>query len=276
MCYAKDSVGVIISEMAFLQTQIQVNEYVKDKTWFWYLPVWLLGWYVFISLLSFEPDKQLSFIIAIPQSFDFFLHEMAHIVTGFLPSILTASAGSLSELLLGGLLVCFAFKTRGYFSVMICCLWFMLASQSAGVYMADARAQRLALVSLGGALSGSDTVIHDWNYVFGKLHILSLDTLIGNTIRGIGIMVGLFGLGFTAWVMYKMAAAKDAKEVTHDEALMLHESAVSHGVQDAPIEHFEHLEERSVYPTAYKGPMGVVYEEPKPNVKDGTSVQTKE
>lgn len=187
----------------------QIDAYVKGKAWYWYLPLWLFGWYVFFKLLGFDPNKQMPFVISIAQAFDFFLHEMAHVVTAFLPSILTASAGSLSEILLGIVLIVTAFKTRGYFSVMICALWFMLTCQSAGVYMADARAQKLELVSLGGAISGSDTATHDWHFVFGKLHILPADVFIGDTIRFIGIVVGLAGLLFAAWLIYLMAAAKN-------------------------------------------------------------------
>jgi hypothetical protein len=197
--------------MAFANTKIQIDEYVKGKKWYWYLLPLLFGFYIFIQLLSFDPNQQLPFFIAIAQAFDFFLHEMAHIITAFLPAIVTASAGSLSEIILGVILIVTAFKTKGYFAVMICALWFMLACQSAGIYMADARAQRLELVSLGGAIFGSDTATHDWNFVFGKLHILPLDTFIGTTVRGIGILVGLSGLIFAAWLIIKMAAATPSK-----------------------------------------------------------------
>jgi hypothetical protein len=192
--------------MSLSSTKIQIDEYVKGRKWYVYLPVWLFGMYLFVKLLQFDPNKQLPFVIFIAQSFDFFLHEMAHILTAFLPSILTASAGSLSEILLGSVLVLFAFRSRYYFTTLICSMWFLLACQSAGTYMADARAQKLSLVSLGAALSGSDTAIHDWHFVFGKLHILHLDTFIGGTVRAVGILVALAALIFTAWLMYLMAA----------------------------------------------------------------------
>ncbi|MGZ6005694.1 MAG: hypothetical protein ACXWLH_06145 [Candidatus Saccharimonadales bacterium] len=196
--------------MQLAKTKSQIDDYIKDKTWYWYLPVWLFGLYIFVKLLEYGPDKPLPFIISIAQAFDFFLHEMAHIITAFLPPIITASSGSLSEIFLGALLVYTAFKTKGYFAVTICSLWFMLACQSAGVYMADARAQKMSLISLGAALSGSDTATHDWHFVFGKLHILSLDIFIGDFVRLIGILVGLAGLGFGAWLMYRMAEANQA------------------------------------------------------------------
>jgi len=197
--------------------QQKVERYAQGKTWYWYVPVWLFGLYVFVSLCGYDPDKSMPLPIAIGQSFDFLLHEMAHIVTAFLPAILTAAAGSLSELLLGTALVVAAFKTRSYMTSLISCLWFMLACQSAGVYMADARAQNLELLSLGAALSGSDEATHDWHFVFGQLHILSLDIFIGDSVRFMGIVVGLFGLAFTAWVIYFMIQPPAASDQLNDK-----------------------------------------------------------
>ena len=252
--------------MAFATTKKQIDEYVKGKTWYWYVPVWIAGIYMFIRLLGFNPNAQLAFPINIAQAFDFFLHEMAHIVTAFLPQILVAAAGSFSELLLGSLLVFGAFKGRTYFTVMITSLWFMLTCQSVGVYMADARAQNLELVSLGGAIAGSDKATHDWNFVFGKLHMLGWDTFIGNSVRAIGIAVGLFGLAFAAWLMYKMAAAKDEKpESTEDEKNLLLTSAASMGLDDVPEVKPDTPTKTggksNLYPTATKGPLA---ERPKP------------
>lgn len=194
--------------MTLVPSRHQIDNYARGKHWYWYMPFWLVCGYIFVKLLGFDPNGQLPLIIAIPQAFDFFLHEMAHIVTAFLPPILTASAGSLSEILLGSLLVRFAFKSRSYMVAMLCCLWFMLACQSAGTYMADARAQKLSLVSLGGILSGSDSAQHDWHFVFGQLHILNLDILIGDTVRAIGIVVGVLGLALGAYTVYRMASLK--------------------------------------------------------------------
>src|SRR5262249_6847163 len=139
-----------------------------------------------------------------------------------LPPILTAAAGSLSELLLGTVLVVGAFKTRSYMTSLICCLWFMLACQSAGTYMADARAQKLSLVSLGAVLSGSGDATHDWHFVFGQVHILGLDVFIGDTVRFNGVVVGLFGLAFSAWVIYMMMlSGSEPEPLTGEESMMV-------------------------------------------------------
>jgi hypothetical protein len=191
-----------------------VREYVLGKEWYWYLPLWLFGAYIFVKLVGFNMLAGLPVALLIPYSFDFMLHEMAHIVTAFLPSVLTASAGSFSELLLGTGLVMGAFWFRNYFAAMFCCLWFDLTAQSAGTYMADAIPQHLPLVSLGGALSGQEPV-HDWHFVFGRLHMLGASACIGNGLRLVGHLVGLFGLLFAGWIMYRIAVAQQGSQVVH-------------------------------------------------------------
>jgi len=196
-----------------------VETYASGKLWYWYLPLWLLGLYAFFELFQFDMIKgQMPLILLIPYSFDFLLHEMAHIVTALLPAVLTASAGSLSELLLGTGLVVMAFWQRIYFVSLFCLLWLDLACQSAGTYMADAIPQQLPLVSLGGALSGQEP-IHDWHFVFGQLDLLPASAFIGNSLRFIGVVCGLFGVLFSAWVMYKISQAP-RWAATQDEAAL--------------------------------------------------------
>jgi len=169
--------------MVFSGLRTSIDTYVPHKKWYWYVPAWLVGAYIFVGLLHFSSNKPLPFLISIAQALDFALHEMAHVLTGFLPAIICAAAGSFTEIALGLVLLVAAFKERKYFTVFVTSLWFMLACQSVGSYMADARAQTIQLVSLGGAISGSDQAIHDWNFIFGKLGILRFDTLIGGSVR---------------------------------------------------------------------------------------------
>jgi len=182
-----------------------LNEYLEGKKWYLYVPFWVFGLYLFIKLLSFELGSEVAFAVAVPQSVNFILHEMAHLVTVFLPQIMVAAAGSFSELLLGAALIVTAFKTRGYFASLFCCLWFMLACQSVADYMADARTQALPLVSFGGG-----DAAHDWHFIFGELGLLEQDTLIATITRSIGTMVGVAGLLLGAWLIGKMFLAKQA------------------------------------------------------------------
>jgi hypothetical protein len=69
------------------------------------------------------------------------------------------------------------------------------------VYMADARAQELPLLTVGD----SDYVIHDWNYLFDRLGLLDHDTQIAHAVRVIG-WVGM--LGTVAWMVWRSLRAR--------------------------------------------------------------------
>lgn len=194
LCYYKHMLN------AFKQS---VDEYVKGKSWYWFVPFWLFGLYLFIKLFDFSPSRPGSFFLTMAQGFDFLLHEMSHLFMAFAPPIVTAASGSGSELLLGLILIVTAFWVRSYFASLFCFLWFMMACFSTAIYMADARAMNLSLVSFGGG-----DPIHDWNFIFGKLGLLEQDILIANIFRGIGIAAGVFGLSWSAWLIYKMIRAK--------------------------------------------------------------------
>ena len=63
-------------------------------------------------------------------------------------------------------------------------------------FLADARAQDLPLLTVGSG----DNVIHDWNYLFGKLGVLAHDTQIASAMRVIG-WLGM--LGIVAWFVWR-------------------------------------------------------------------------
>ncbi len=210
----------MITNMSLGDINARVETYVRGKSWYWYAPLWLLGLYACWQLFRFNMVAgRTPLIVLIPYSFDFFLHEWAHIFTAFLPAVLTAAAGSLSELLLGAGLVIAAIWQRSYFALLFCLLWFDLACQSAGQYMADAVPQRLPLVSLAGALSGQEPK-HDWHFVFGQLHLLGASAFISGSLRVIGGAAGILGLAFAAWLLYKMARAP-AWAASGNEAILV-------------------------------------------------------
>lgn len=223
--------------MPFIRIRSQINTYIQHKKWYYYLPFWLFGAYLFFKLLEFELGGPApSFFIAIAQAFDFVLHEAAHLVTAFMPSMFVAAAGSLAELSLGIILIITAFKTRSYFASLFCFLWFMLATQSVADYIADARTMALPLISFGG-----DNAIHDWHFILDELGLLAMDTTIASMVRGFGIVAGLFALAFSAWLLYQMAMFKPAEAVDSGEDRLKSPVAIS---------------SRSLYPEVLRGPLG--------------------
>lgn len=62
--------------------------------------------------------------------------------------------------------------------------------------MADAQAQQLPLLSVGRY----DSVIHDWNYLFTRLGVLSYGEEIADVVRLIG-WLGMIGV--TLWLFWR-------------------------------------------------------------------------
>jgi hypothetical protein len=62
--------------------------------------------------------------------------------------------------------------------------------------MADARAQDLPLLAAGDP----EFVIHDWNYLFGKLGVLEHDIQIASAVRAIG-WLGM--LAVVIWLIWR-------------------------------------------------------------------------
>jgi hypothetical protein len=63
-------------------------------------------------------------------------------------------------------------------------------------YMADAQAQEVPLLTVGDA----EYVIHDWNYLFGKLGLLEHDVQIAGAVRFAG-WLGMVGV--VAWLLWR-------------------------------------------------------------------------
>lgn len=77
------------------------------------------------------------------------------------------------------------------------CLFFMFDQfLPTATYMADARAQDLPLLTVGDA----EYVIHDWNYMFGKLGVLDHDIQIATAFRAAG-WLGM--IGAVVWLVWR-------------------------------------------------------------------------
>lgn len=167
-----------------------MNENLLRKSVVWYILIWLLFAYLYIQILDFHQESITNPILAGMYFIQFGVHEVSHIVFSFLPSILTAAAGSLSEVAFTGLIVIAALRAKSYWAMIFGMLWLMMAMISMGNYMADARAQLIPLIG------PSPDPIHDWYFVFGKLGWLNADVAIGAAMKVIGWIIGAAGLLF--------------------------------------------------------------------------------
>jgi hypothetical protein len=80
--------------------------------------------------------------------------------------------------------------------VALCMFFFFEQFLPIAKYMADAQAQQLPLLSIGRY----ESAIHDWNYLFTKLGVLSYDKGIADVVHFIG-WLGMIGVTF--WLFWR-------------------------------------------------------------------------
>jgi hypothetical protein len=128
------------------------------------------------------------------------IHEGGHLLFGFLGNeTLMVMGGTILQLFVPlAIAVYFVFK-RHLTGAAFAAFFFFENFLQIGTYMADARAQQLPLVSIGGGEG-----IHDWGYLFAKLGVINQDVTIGKTVRALG-WLGM--LAVAAWLGRKARTA---------------------------------------------------------------------
>jgi hypothetical protein len=155
----------------------------------------LTGWSIFYAFVLYELMSGGNFpkymdLVFIP------VHEGGHIIFGWFGEFISVAGGTFLQLAAPAMLAIYFVFRRQPQGVTFCMFFFFEQFGPIATYMADARAQELPLLTVG---SGDD-VIHDWNYLFGKLGVLAHDTQIASTMRVIG-WLGM--LGIVAWFVWR-------------------------------------------------------------------------
>lgn len=148
------------------------------KAWF----ISLVGIYGVISAASPGTFRFLDRV-------DLVFHEAGHVIFGFFGEFNGILGGILMQVLIpAGIVVYFVVHQQKY-SAAVTLFWVAQSLFNVSVYAKDARARRLPL------LGGEDT-LHDWNYLLGRLHLLTWDQGVGNLIYGVGLVaLGVSVLG---------------------------------------------------------------------------------
>jgi len=136
-------------------------------------------------------------------------HEAGHPLFSYTHNLtLTVAGGTLLELFIPAALA-WAFVVRGHTTgTAFCAFMFFNAFIGIGIYMADARAKVLPLVSLGA--SSDEEIGHDWEYLFEQSQLLRHDIQIGNFTR----MIGYLGMAATiAWLAWMKKRLDDERAV---------------------------------------------------------------
>jgi hypothetical protein len=124
------------------------------------------------------------------------IHEGGHLLFRFFGQWVMVAGGSFLQLFVPfALATYFAFR-RQILGTTFCAFFFFEQFLPISIYMADARAQELPLLTVGD----SDDVIHDWFYLFSHAGVLEHDTQIAAVFRLAG-WVGM--LATVGWYSYR-------------------------------------------------------------------------
>jgi hypothetical protein len=155
----------------------------------------LATWVIFYVLFLYQAARGTGILLLMDVVF-VSIHEGGHLLFQFFGEFIGVAGGAILQLLVPILLAAYFLFQRQAQGVAFCLFFFFEQFLPISTYMADARAMELPLVSVGGG----DDVIHDWNYLFGKMDLLARDT----QIAGVVLFIGWLGmLGVVAWLVWR-------------------------------------------------------------------------
>jgi hypothetical protein len=135
---------------------------------------------------------------------DLIAHEAGHLLFGYFGEFLMVAGGTLGQLLVPlGIAAYFAAR-REFFSASVVLFWVGQSLLNVSVYLKDAAAMELPLVSVGGGDS-----VHDWNWLLLKFNLLAYDQTIGNLVLGAGVLVILASIALGGYFSLNRATSKD-------------------------------------------------------------------
>jgi hypothetical protein len=169
-------------------------EWCRGKSWQVRLP--LLAWFAY-CLFRYLLDPSYHSIL---DMLNLGIHELGHMVFAFLGEFIGVLGGTLAQCLVPVFAVFNFYRQKDFFAITLSFGW--LADNLFGIarYLGDARTMDLPLVSP----FGSDTIIHDWNYLLARMGILRFDTVFAGGLRVIAVIVMSVCLVSGAWLLREM------------------------------------------------------------------------
>jgi hypothetical protein len=173
-----------------------VIEGTEGRWWLLRLP--LLVWLAYIGVHHLaNPEYQSLF-----KPLNLGIHELGHFAFAPFGQFLEISGGSILQCLVPVLSVGMFLRQRDIFAAAFSVGWLATNLFDVAVYVGDARALVLPLVSPGGG-----HVIHDWNFLLERLGWLRYDTTFAGLIRASGFACLAVALAACAGALWIMAGA---------------------------------------------------------------------
>ena len=177
---------------------LEASLWAEDKFGPLRLILWLFLLYVLLSHLR-DPMYQSIF-----KPLNLGIHELGHLIFSPFGKFLTVAGGTIAQCLVPLISFFMFYKQSDFFAISVSFCWMGTNLFSIAGYMADARKMALPLVTP----FGGEEIIHDWNYLLGKLGLLNSDTVLGGFVEVSAILNMVIGLVFGAWLILKMFKKK--------------------------------------------------------------------
>jgi hypothetical protein len=155
----------------------------------------LVAWIIFYALFLYQAARGTGILLLMDGVF-VPIHEGGHLLFRWGGEFIGIAGGTFLQLFVPfALAVYFLFRRQSQ-GVAFCLFFFFEQFLPIATYMADARAMDLPLLTVGD----TEYVIHDWNYLFGKLGVLQHDIHIATFVR----MVGWLGMiAVFVWLIWR-------------------------------------------------------------------------
>jgi hypothetical protein len=168
--------------------------------WQWRLPLLLwLGWTGWHYLADPAYWSIFSGII-------FGSHEFGHLFFAFAGEFMTVAGGSLMQLLVPIGAIALLIAWRDYFGASCAGCWLSFSLSNLAVYVGDAVAQELPLVSFS-----PDGGEHDWFYLLDHFGALGYDLRIAMMVRRVSALILAASFFWGAWSCLRMNSVKSEK-----------------------------------------------------------------
>ncbi len=124
-------------------------------------------------------------------------HEAGHFIFGIFGQTPGVAGGTIVQFFMPlAFAVYFGWWKKEYFASLVAAFWFSQTLLNIAVYMMDARKM------IRPVFASTDDYIHDWNYLFGKMHKLHRADIIGEKVE----FLGRFGIwicliGMVVWLV---------------------------------------------------------------------------
>ncbi len=178
-----------------------MKDWCAGRAWWARCPLWAYLGYTLLRYFAGSESYRSVF-----DAINLGIHELGHYLFSYFGQFLHVAGGTIVQCAAPVLSGVMFLKQRDYFAISVCLFWLGTNLAYVAVYMADARALKLPLVSPGmGVLPpGDGGVLHDWNHLFGVTGLIPYDTAIAALVQVVAVGFMLAGLGVGAWLMLRM------------------------------------------------------------------------